>query len=184
VFPPDTLGGYLDWRTQEVCVVAVQSGDLALQEAYRSGDVYHALARTCGFTDDPEPKRWKQHNPAMRQRMKRLQLGINYGMGVPSLAKGLDRHPLIASGVIEKYKRAHPVFWRWREDVVMDAMLRRRVESISGWPLHVTTRACWDSSRVYHGCDQMDHGGEALIGLACAHCDAFELLEPAEEVLD
>src|SRR5262249_21282530 len=30
----------------------------------------------------------------------------------------------------------------------------------------------------------MDHGCKALIGLAGAHCDAFELLEPAEEVLD
>src|ERR1044072_4935624 len=30
----------------------------------------------------------------------------------------------------------------------------------------------------------MDHGGEALIGLVGAHCDAFELLEPSEEVLD
>jgi hypothetical protein len=46
------------------------------------------------------------------------------------------------------------------------------------------TRARWDSSEVYHGCHQMDHGGEALIGLAGAHCDAFELLEPTEEILD
>src|ERR1700752_5455852 len=30
----------------------------------------------------------------------------------------------------------------------------------------------------------MDHGGEALIGLVGAHGDAFELLEPAEKVLD
>ena len=30
----------------------------------------------------------------------------------------------------------------------------------------------------------MDHGGEALIGLVGAHSDAFELLKPAEEVLD
>jgi ATP-dependent protease HslVU (ClpYQ) peptidase subunit len=30
----------------------------------------------------------------------------------------------------------------------------------------------------------MDHGGEALIGLAGAHRDAFELFEPAEEVLN
>jgi hypothetical protein len=29
--------------------------------------------------------------------MKPLELGINYGMGVPSLARGLNRHPLIAS---------------------------------------------------------------------------------------
>src|SRR5580704_7895553 len=46
------------------------------------------------------------------------------------------------------------------------------------------TRVCWDSSRVYHGCGEMDHGGEALIGLVGAHCDTFELLEPGEEVLD
>jgi hypothetical protein len=46
------------------------------------------------------------------------------------------------------------------------------------------SRVCWDSSGIYHSCSQMDHGGEALIGLVGAHCDAFELLELAEEVLD
>src|SRR4029077_1178130 len=48
----------------------------------------------------------------------------------------------------------------------------------------VRSRACWDSSGVYHGGDQMDHGGETLIGLVGAHGDAFELLELSEEVLD
>jgi len=46
------------------------------------------------------------------------------------------------------------------------------------------TRVCWDSSGVYHGCGEMAHRGEALIGLVGAHCDAFELLELDEEVLD
>ena len=71
-----------------------------LMADYRGGDVYHALARLCGLTDDPDPKRWKTAQPRQRQRMKPLQLGINYGMGVPSLARGLDRHPLIASDII------------------------------------------------------------------------------------
>jgi hypothetical protein len=70
-------------------------------EAYRCGDIYYALAQKCGLTNDPDPAHWKKHNQPMRQRMKSLQLGINYGMGVPSLARGLDRHPLIASGIIE-----------------------------------------------------------------------------------
>jgi hypothetical protein len=77
VFPPDKIGVYLDWRTQEVGIAAAKSGDLALMDAYRSGDVYHALARTCGFTSDLDQKRWKADNDDMRQRMKRLQLGIN-----------------------------------------------------------------------------------------------------------
>ena len=62
---------------QEVGIAAAKSGDLALMDAYRSGDVYHALARTCGFTSDLDQKRWKADNDDMRQRMKRLQLGIN-----------------------------------------------------------------------------------------------------------
>ena len=64
----------------------------------------------------------------MRQRMKTLQLGINYGMGVPSLAKGLDRHPLIASEVIERHRRRHSRYWEWREDMVQHAMLSRKIE--------------------------------------------------------
>jgi hypothetical protein len=40
-------------------------------------------------------------------------------------------------------------------------------------------RVCWDSSGVYHGCGQMDHGSETLIGVVGAHGDAFELLEPS-----
>src|ERR1700682_6348187 len=47
-----------------------------------------------------------------------------------------------------------------------------------------STRVWWDSSGVYHRCGEMDHGGDALIGLVGAHSDAFELLELAEEVFD
>jgi hypothetical protein len=114
VFPTDTVGVYLDWRTQEVGVAAALSGDQALIDAYRPGDVYHALALVCGFTDDPDPAHWKQNNPETRNRMKRLQLAINYGMGVLSLAKGLNSHPLIASNIIERHRREYPRLWPLR----------------------------------------------------------------------
>ena len=42
-FPPDKIGVYLDWRTQEIGVAAALSEDRALMDAYSSGDVYHAL---------------------------------------------------------------------------------------------------------------------------------------------
>ena len=51
VFPRDQIGAYLDWRTQEVGVAAALSGDTALMDDYRGGDVYHALALVLGFTD-------------------------------------------------------------------------------------------------------------------------------------
>src|SRR5262249_52621160 len=91
VFPPDMIGCYLDWRTQEGGIAAAPSGDTALMDASRPGDIYPPLALVLGFTDDPDPVHWKKTNPAMRNRMKVLQLAISYGMGVPSLARGLDR---------------------------------------------------------------------------------------------
>ena len=62
VFSPNKIGVYLDWRTQEVGVVAAASGDQALMAAYRAGDVYHAFALACGLTDDRDQKHWKTHN--------------------------------------------------------------------------------------------------------------------------
>ena len=125
VFPEGKISAYLDWRTQEVGVAAALSNDEALMRDYQGGDVYYALAKLCGLTDDPDFLHWKKHNLETRQRMKSLQLGINYGMGVPSLARGLNRHPMIASTIIEKHKRMYPQFWEWRGRQVDDAMTSR-----------------------------------------------------------
>jgi DNA polymerase I len=169
VFSPDKIGVYLDWRTQEVGIAAIRSGDQALMDAYRGGDVYHALALTCGFTDDPDPVRWKNDNPDMRQRMKALQFGINYGIGVPSLARGLDRHPLIASGIIERHRRTYPPFWQWREDMMMTAMLKRRIESVFGWPLRITTSP---NKRTLYNFPMQADGAEMLRLAAWRLCEA------------
>ena len=169
VFPSGSIGVYLDWRTQEVGVAAAASEDQALIAAYRSGDVYHALARGTGFTSDPDPKRWKNDSPDTRQRMKSLQLGINYGMGVLALAKGLNRHPLIASGIIEQHKRIYPRFWQWRDDQVTAAMLARGIKSIFGWPLRITTSP---NRRSLYNFPMQSGGAEMLRLAAWRLCEA------------
>jgi hypothetical protein len=138
VSPPGKISVYLDWRTQEVGVAAARSEDQALLDAYRGGDVYHSLAQVTGLTTDPDPKHWKQTEPDMRQRMKKLQLAINYGMGVASLARGLERHPVVASFLIDHHRRTYPRFWQWREDQVDKAMLSRKMTSVFGWPMHLS----------------------------------------------
>ena len=168
-FPRDATGVYLDWRTQEVGVAAVRSSDRALMAAYRGGDVYHALARICGLTSDPDPKHWKDHNSEMRQRMKVLQLAISYGMGVPSLARGLNRHPLIASGILELHRRTYPRFWQWRDEMVTAAMLERRVESVFGWPLRITTSP---NKRTLYNFPMQADGAEMLRLAAWRLCEA------------
>ena len=169
VFPPDTVGVYLDWRTQEVGIAAALSGDQQLIDAYRGGDVYHALAVACGFTDDPDPQHWKKNNTEMRNRMKRLQLAINYGMGVPSLAKGLNSHPLIASNIIEKHRRIYPRFWKWRDEMVNAAMLDREMRSVFGWPLRISTSP---NKRTLYNFPMQSNGAEMLRLAAWRMCEA------------
>lgn len=169
VFPGDTIGVYMDWRTQEVGIAAALSQDPALIEAYRSGDVYHSLALVCGLTTDADPARWKREHPDVRQRMKALQLGINYGMGVRSLAAGLDRHPVIASDFIERHRRRHPQFWQWRGNQVQAAMLERRIESVLGWPLRLTTSP---NQRTLYNFPMQSGGADMLRLAAWRLCEA------------
>jgi DNA polymerase-1 len=168
LFSPDTIGAYLDWNTQEVGIAAAASDDTALKAAYRQG-VYYALARLCGLTTDPDPVRWKQRCPEVRNRMKPLQLGINYGMGVASLARGLNRHPLIASGIIERHRREYPRFWQWREDMVEAAMLERKIESVFGWPLRISTSP---NIRTLYNFPMQSGGAEMLRLAAWRMCEA------------
>jgi hypothetical protein len=74
-FPAHKIGLYLDWRTQEVGVAAARSGDERLAEDYLAGDIYHALAKMCGLTNQ-DAKSWKAtpEGKSQRQRMKALQL--------------------------------------------------------------------------------------------------------------
>lgn len=91
--------------------------------------------------------------------MKRLQLAINYGMGVPSLAKGLNSHPLIASNIIEKHRRIYPRFWKWRDDMVNTAMLDREMRSVFGWPLRISTSP---NKRTLYNFPMQSNGAEML----------------------
>jgi hypothetical protein len=169
-FSEDRIAVYLDWRTQEVGIAAARSGDEALAEAYRAGDIYHALALLCGLTNDTDIPRWKRENTGQRQRMKALQLGISYGMGVRSLARGLDRHPLIGSEVIIRHKAKYPRFWQWRADMAQAAMLDREIKSEhDGWPLHISTSP---NQRTLFNFPMQSGGAEMLRLAATRLCDA------------
>jgi hypothetical protein len=140
-FGPDKIGLYLDWRTQEVGVAAARSGDVQLAEDYLSGDIYHALAKLSGLTAETDATRWKgsEEGQLQRPRMKSLQLGINYGMGVRSLSRGLNRHPLIGSEILIRHQQRYADYWAWREAVITRATLERLITSeFDGWPLHLT----------------------------------------------
>ena len=167
-FPAGKIGVYLDWKAQEIGVAAARSGDLLLQEAYKN-DVYHALARLANQTHDPDHEHWKKHNKDQRQKMKSLQLGINYGMSVKSLAQSLNVHPLIASAIIERHKAVYAPFWKWRAEELERAMQDRRIESVFGWPLHLSHSP---NKRTLYNFPMQSGGAEMLRLAAVRSCEA------------
>ena len=50
-FPPDKIGLYLDWRTQEVGDCRGAQRRCAIGGGLSGGDIYHALAKMCGLTN-------------------------------------------------------------------------------------------------------------------------------------
>jgi DNA polymerase-1 len=169
VFPRNAVAVYLDWAQQEIALAAALSGDRALTAAYLTGDVYHAFALSCGLTSDTNIKHWKKTDPETRDQMKSLYLAIIFGMGVPSLAKGLNRHPLIASALIEKHKERYPRFWQWRTERALAAMLDRVTTSEFGWPLRISTSP---NQRTLFNFPMQANGAECLRLAAMRLCDA------------
>ena len=169
VSSPDVIVAYEDWRTQEVGIAAEESGDEALKRDYMTGDIYHAIARRFGFTDDPDRVHWKKNNVAMRDRMKVLQLAVSYGQSVTSLAHGINRHPVIASGIIQTHKRTYTRFWEWRAETIQQAMLKRRIETSHGWLLHISTSP---NQRTLGNFKLQGGGAEMLRWATVQMCDA------------
>jgi hypothetical protein len=170
-FPPGRIGLYLDWRTQEIAIAAARSGDVQLAADYRTGDIYHALAVMCGLTN-LDARSWKAtpEGKSQRQRMKALQLGIGYGMGVASLSRGLGRHPLIGSEVIIRHQQRYPTFWSWRAEMVQRAMLQRSIVSeYDGWSLRLSHSP---NKRTLYNFPMQSGGAEMLRLAANRLCDA------------
>ena len=90
-------------------------------------------------------------------------------MGVPSLARGLNRHPLIASAIIERHRHEYPPFWRWRENMVETAMLERKIESVLGWPLRISTSP---NIRTLYKFPMQSNGAEMLRLATWRMCEA------------
>jgi len=106
----------IDYASQEFAIAAILSGDKNMIEAYKSGDPYmyfakHSHAIKKGMS--------KAEIKEVRNLFKETKLGIQYGMGVKSLAikltsdtgrKVTERE---AEKQIDRHKRLYPIYWRW-----------------------------------------------------------------------
>lgn len=112
-----------DYSAQEMFIVAYASGDPVLIEICNSGnDVYiEATKRQFGMEitkQDP-----------MRDKMKALLLGGNYGMSIPGLARRMEISLEEAEEIVAKRRKTFPVL---EEYMTEQAKQKKQVKTIAG----------------------------------------------------
>jgi DNA polymerase I len=157
---PGTALAYVDFSSQEMGIAAALSGDPALLDAYRSGDVYLGFAKRAGLAP---PEATKATHAEVRERCKAVVLGTLYGMGPDTLARRIGRPPCEARELLALHRAAYPRFWRWSEAAVTSFELARRIETAFGWPLHAGPE--WNPRSVMNF--PMQANGAEMLRLAC-----------------
>jgi hypothetical protein len=131
---PGRALAYVDFSSQEIGIAAGLSGDEALLDAIRSGDVYLAFAKRAGLAP---PDATKASHGEVRDLCKAVVLGTNYGMGPDTLARRLGLPPCEARELLQLHRAVYRRFWQWSDDTVTSAVLRGRIETVFGWRQHV-----------------------------------------------
>jgi hypothetical protein len=158
--PPGRAVAYCDWSAQELGIAASLSGDQAMQDAYRSGDPYLWLAKRCGAVPTDASK--KTHG-AEREQFKVVSLGVLYGLSAEGLARKLNVPPCRGHELLRMHQQTFRRFWRWSDQVEMEAILTGRLQTVFGWTLHVGSEVNPRSLRNF----PMQGNGAEMMRLAC-----------------
>ena len=190
---PDMAIAYIDYGQQEFGIAAALSGDMAMADAYRSGDPYLAFGKQAGAIP---PDGTKASHSAERAQFKQCVLAVQYGMGAEALATRIGQPVDMAKRLLRLHRETYPAFWRWSEAAVDRAMLLGRLETVFGWPIHVgpsADPARGANARSLANFPCQAHGAEMLrlaccmlveagIGLCAPVHDAVVIEGPADTI--
>ncbi len=151
---------YIDWSAQEIAIAAKLSGDVAMQDAYLSGDPYLWLGKTGGIIPADATK--KTH-PELRDVFKVVYLAANYGMAEKSLAQLIGKTEAHARELLRLHRERFPTFWAWSDGAVDHAMLRGWLTTVFGWRLNVGPDVKPTSLRNF----PVQANGAEMLRLAC-----------------
>jgi hypothetical protein len=186
---PDQALVLLDWSAQEIGIGAGLSGDPALIADYLSGDPHLMFAVRSGLAP---PNATKRTHGEARSMVKPISLGVNYGMTRYGAAAKTGKSLLWAAETLQRHRQAYPVFARWQENTVTQALFDERIVSPLGWSMSVAAetskRTLLNFQHQSGGSDMMRvaaiaarEAGITLVGVA--H-DAFWITTPVAELND
>lgn len=178
---------YVDWSQQEFGIAAALSGDLAMMEAYKTGDPYLAFAKQAGAVPQDATKHKYE---GVREQFKACVLAVQYGMGEVSLAARINQPVARARQLLELHKRTYRQFWKWSDSVVDQAVLGGRLWASFGWQIQVqgaiNDRSLRNFPMQANGAEMMRVASILLTEAGVRVCapvhDAFLIEAPLEEL--
>jgi len=179
----------LDWAAQEPGIAAGLSRDPALVADYQSGDMHMRFAVRAGLVPEWATKR--SHGP-VRDAVKPISLGANYGISKYGVAAQTGRSLLWSADVLARHRHAYSVFTQWQQDVATQAVFDERIVSPLGWPMAVhagtNRRTLFNYLMQAGGADMMRLAAigahEAGIRICAPVHDAFWITAPLGELDD
>ena len=157
---PGRALAYVDWGQQEFGIAAALSQDPAMMEAYSSGDPYLTFARQAGAVSAGANRR---SHAQVREQYKVASLAVQYGMGEQTLAQRLGVTRFEARQLLSAHRRTYPRYWRWNDAAVDFARLHRRLHTVFGWQIQVTS----ETSRRTLANFPMQSNGAEMLRIAC-----------------
>ena len=73
----------------------------------------------------------------LRDAVKPISLGVNYGMSKYGAAAATGKALVWATETLARHRHAYPVFAQWQQDTVAQAQFDERIVSPLGWPMAV-----------------------------------------------
>lgn len=123
---------YIDYSQQEFAIAGALSRDVAMMDAYRSGDPYLSFAKKALAVPADATK---DSHPEERAIFKQCILAVQYGMGEESLAVRIGRPVAYATELLRSHRLAFPRYWEWSERVVDHGRLMGAIHTVFGWSL-------------------------------------------------
>jgi len=175
--PPPGWGiALLDWSAQEIGVAAGLSSDPMLIADIRSGDPHLRFAIRAGLA--PEGATKHSHR-SVREAVKPISLGVNYGMSKYGAAAASGKSLLWAAEVLASHRHAYPTFTRWQQDTAAQALFDECIVSPLGWPMavHAGTRR-----RTLLNYPEQAGGADCMrLAAIAAHEAGLHIIAPAHD---
>lgn len=98
----------VDYSQQEVRILAALAEDEAMIQAFKSGKDFYAVMASLAFDFPYESCTKKGEHSELRQHMKSVVLGLNYDMGMKSLADNLGKSVEEATEINQRFQKTCP----------------------------------------------------------------------------